>query len=131
MSCLSDAWLVLTHPSCWIRIYPTDLDWDRELNYLMSKHSFTDFSDTAHVDGKYDAAIGGVVVWIKNHPYASFRRRPGAVLPRRSTTLRAWKKLQEDAKDWQLEKLRRTVVGLEERVNYLLTTNKSTKRKRK
>lgn len=91
LSCtdLLAAFRVLTTPSCWLQNYPYSPEWDKELNRLMASQRFE------NVD-KYTATLGRHEVWISNHPYASFTLRNLGVRPKRSTILRAQRKLIGD-----------------------------------
>lgn len=70
---------------------PVSMEWDKQLNELMDKHKFERINTCM-------AKIGGVTVWVANHPYASFTpmdktQLPSSIRPRRMTIYRAWKKL--------------------------------------
>ena len=56
---------VLFTPSCWIQNHQYSEDWDRRLRKLMMQHSFKPLDN-------YRAELGGIKMWIANHPYASF-----------------------------------------------------------
>lgn len=80
------------HPSTWLQNHEYSEEWDLELRYLMSRYPFTEIDF-------YTAKLGNVVVWIENHPYASFHRHGDRYRPRRSTILQAYKKLQKDRRE--------------------------------
>jgi hypothetical protein len=88
-SARSDFWAVLTTPSCWLQNYPYSGGWDLHLNRLMTTDRFTGI--THHY-----AKIGGCLVWVANHPYASFKLEGHDVRPSRGTILRAKNKLVAD-----------------------------------
>ncbi len=82
---------VLCTPTCWLQNSTYSAEWDRKLNQLMKGHRFKTLD--AH-----RARLGPVVVWIANHPYASFtpENRHVEIRPRRITILRAYDKLVRD-----------------------------------
>lgn len=80
---------VLTTPACWLQNNDYCPEWDEELNRLMRTERFTDVT-------RYTARIGGHLVWVANHPYASFTMREHEVRPSRATILRAKRKLMAD-----------------------------------
>lgn len=60
---------------------------------MMDEFPFTDRGD-------YEAHLGRAVIWIANHPFASFSPRRyinKPVRPSRFTIKAAWKKLQKDS----------------------------------
>ena len=66
--------------------------WDRKLNYLMSKHKFV-------FDGRSTARLGDIILWVDNHPCASFSPYGPVnlrVRPSRLTIEKAHEKLMED-----------------------------------
>lgn len=81
---------VLLTPSCWIQNKPYSAKWNALLNKLLMEEEFTDVTE-------FYARIGGIQVWINNHPYASFSPYHGNfelnIRPRRSTILKAYDKL--------------------------------------
>lgn len=92
MNYLHDLWLVLTHPSTWIQLYPYSQSWEDKLRYLLASHSFE------WVD-KYTAKLGSETVWIENAYYGSMHPcTPGniPVRPRRSTIIKAHERLADD-----------------------------------
>ena len=94
---------VLSTPSCWIQNETYSRQWDRKLNQLLALHRFE--SITTHT-----ALIGGVEIWIENHPYASFTPQNGiSCRPKRITILRAYDKLLEQiyAPDREVDELER------------------------
>lgn len=96
---------VLFTPACWVRIYPVSKPWDKELNELMLTHNFVVDGDSP-VSPHFMVKLGDKVIWVTNHPYASFseidytEERPFCdrkmVLPKRITALRAMDKLNKD-----------------------------------
>ncbi len=80
---------ILLTPSIWVRPYTYSALWDAKLNHLM------DYGEFVIID-TFEATIGGVKVWIANHPYASFMPSSSFIHPKRSTSLKAMKKLKAD-----------------------------------
>jgi hypothetical protein len=90
MSRLKEILIVILHPSTWAQEYRYSEVWDTALNHFMETEKFKDI-------GEHTATIGGVVIWIANHPYASFSTYGKFhVRPKRATILRARKKLMND-----------------------------------
>lgn len=93
-------WLkVLFTPSCWIQNYDYSQLWDAQLRALLvSGEKFVVVSAN-----DYTANIGNYVVWIKNHPYASFKPygAGGSCRPSRATILRAMDHLVKDVLEAQ------------------------------
>lgn len=89
-------WFVhfLFRPSYWHQLYTIDMRWDAELNQLLDKHEFTDI-------GQYTVRLGDAVIWISNHPYASFTNynRRDYHMARRRTIWRAKQKLDAAIKN--------------------------------
>ena len=84
---------VLFSPGCWMTVGRYSKIWDERLNDLMRLHSFE------AVD-RFTAKIGPETVWIRNHPYASFKTyRIGAAgpIPKRITMLKAMDQLDADS----------------------------------
>lgn len=78
---------VLFTPACWVQNYPYSKDWDEKLKRLLEERRFVNVT-------YYTAEISGHVVWIANHPYASFSLyREPLVRPSRRTILKAMEKL--------------------------------------
>lgn len=79
------------HPRYWLMNHPFSREWDTWLNEQMDAGKFD--SITQHT-----ARIGGRVVWIANHPYASFTNHGQGieVRPSRRTIIRAQAKLIAD-----------------------------------
>lgn len=79
------------HPRYWLMNHQFNRDWDNWLNEQMDSGSFEAIS--AHT-----ARIGGRIVWIENHPYASFTNYGEGirVRPSRRTIIRAHDKLIAD-----------------------------------
>lgn len=83
---------VLTTPSCWLQNNSYSRQWDRRLNELMAKHKFVRVS-------KHTARLGDLLIWVANHPYASFSpygEHEQDIRPRRVTIFRAHDKLMSD-----------------------------------
>lgn len=88
----ADLFLVLKTPSCWLQNNGYSPIWDRKFRELLAEHSFKKTSN-------YTADLGGICVWVANHPYASFSpygKDHADVRPSRSTILRAHDKLMSD-----------------------------------
>lgn len=88
---LSDCLYILFHPSLWNQNYPTNMEWDAKLNALMEENEFIR-------TGSHTASIGGISLWVSNHPYASFNPilEGGAelkILPAKMTRVKAGKAL--------------------------------------
>ncbi len=96
-------------PNYWVALGEVDHDWDERFNALMDLYEFQPIEKPF---SKYFAKIGNTIVWIKNHPYKSFEeghftegglpnvRLSGGLRPTRLTVKRAYKKLQQDKKNW-------------------------------
>jgi len=80
---------VLTTPSCWIQNASYSKVWDEKLIELLKIGTFEKLSECS-------AVIGGIEVWIANHPYASFTPTELDVRPSRRTILKAHEKLCGD-----------------------------------
>ncbi len=65
-----DIFTIVFNPSYWIMNYQYSPEWDRRLNELMSKHTFTQ-SDPSNP--YTDTKLGEYNIWIHNYPYAAFR----------------------------------------------------------
>lgn len=76
----------LFRPGWWVMLCPYSDGWDKRLNELLDGHEFEAVNE-------YSARIGGVELWIANHPYASMRPYNFNVRARRSTIERAHNKL--------------------------------------
>ena len=87
---LSGTLSVLATPGCWLQLYPFSKDWDRWLNKKMESEDFSDIT-------KFTAKLGGVEIWVANHPYASLRPYKLEIRPSRATILRAHRKLVVDS----------------------------------
>ena len=68
----------LLRPRYWVMNYPYCEAWDKKLRELMTAHRFE------AVD-RYHARIDGILVWVANHPYASFTPVDMGVRPSRRT----------------------------------------------
>lgn len=88
---LKEAMRVLLCPKCWMQLNPYSPEWDAHLNQLMADDRFK------KVDG-HTAMIGGLEVWISNHPYGSFTLHNPclSIRPKRSTILRAHRRMVFD-----------------------------------
>ena len=89
-------WLkVLFTPGCWIQNTAYSPLWDAQLRALLDSGEKFVVADSSG----YTASIGDYVVWIENHPYASFTPYSGNSnrRPSRATILRAMDHLAEDA----------------------------------
>lgn len=85
-------WVLALSPRYWFMSYPYSDAWDARLNQLMEQNTFKWASPC-------QAKLGGVHVWIENHPYASFSPYKPAqinVRPSRLTIIRAHRKLVTD-----------------------------------
>lgn len=81
---------VLITPMCWMQNYRYSETWNTTLNKLLTTNNF-EYQDSAH------AKIGKYIVWIENHPYASFHPTNNiSVRPSRRTILKAYDKLLAD-----------------------------------
>lgn len=98
---LSNAIKVLIRPDCWMQYHSYSEAWDAVLNRMMETEKFKRLNDC-----KSD--IGGVTVWIKNHPYASFTPEDVNARPKRSTILRAMEKFITDTNLIQISRSPKT-----------------------
>lgn len=80
----------LFRPSWWIMNYTYSAEWDKQLTLLLDQHTFTNISE-------YEATLGGVKLWVSNHPYGSMRPDILRVRASRATILRAHNQLIRDA----------------------------------
>ena len=78
---------ILVHPGYWLQNESYSAIWDAQLKKLLAKHTFKDY------DG-YHASLGGLRIWVSNHPYASFTFKH--VRPKRTTILKAHRQLMRD-----------------------------------
>jgi len=81
---------VLFTPSCWFQGNMYSAEWDRQLKELLKTYRFTEI-------GEHTAKLGSCVVWIANHPYASFSPYNMDARPKRSTVLLAHERLVRDS----------------------------------
>lgn len=83
---------ILLSPSYWIMNNSYSKDWDAAmLASLEAGEKFTDIDD-------YTARFGGRLIWIANHPYASFTPRSsfvGGFRPSRVTIMKLRERLEE------------------------------------
>ena len=90
---LSAMFRVLFTPSCWMQHREYNVAWETKLRQLMSAHKFEPING-------FRALIGGVEVWIENHPYGSMspilENTPIDVRPSRITILEAMDKYRSD-----------------------------------
>jgi hypothetical protein len=85
---------ILINPGYWLMNSPYSSKWDKVLNDLMGRYDFESDDDMGLV-----AKLGGVEIWIGNHPYASFRTWCGYyddVRPSKLTIYKAKQKLKRD-----------------------------------
>ena len=86
-------WDYLTSPRSWcfIVIRPYSREWDNRLLELMAEHKFVRTGD-------HTATLGGLCVWVANHPYGSFTpyRPKLEIRASRATTMLAMRKLISD-----------------------------------
>jgi len=79
-------WLrVLFTPSCWLQNNTYNAAFDKWLRARLADSNFENI-------GIYHATIGGVRLWVANHPYASFNLEEGVCggyRPSRATVLEA------------------------------------------
>ena len=78
-------------PRYWAMNFKYSSKWDKELNVLLDEHTFDESKDNGRT-----AFLGGTLIWISNHPYASFLPFFGIVRgkfrPSRLTIKKAYKK---------------------------------------
>ena len=89
---MKDFLRVLLTPSCWVQNCSYSRMWDAHLQELIAKETFVSI-------GHYTAKIGGITVWVANHPFASFTPHGLPFLnvrPSRATLLKAHDKLLSD-----------------------------------
>lgn len=89
---------ILLSPSCWTRIHPTNMHWDKKFNELLDKHEFK-------IIDKYTAVLGAVPLWIKNLPFACFETEWDGeyVMPSRKTVFKAMDKLKPKLDEYTLQ----------------------------
>lgn len=84
---------VLLTPSCWFQNYSYNKKFDRRLIELMKSNKFEYIDD-------YHVRLGDVILWIRNHPYASMVPMINGnnlrIRPSRITILEAYDKMVED-----------------------------------
>lgn len=92
-----DTLTIIINPLHWISNDSYDSQWNEDLNYLLANNNFTDI-------GECTAKLGNNLIWIANHPYASFQsygynisKESGR--PSKLTIIRAKRKLDKDRKD--------------------------------
>lgn len=104
-------------PNYWLMNNDYDREWDKKLNSLMEEFDFETYSKEINLGGTnlklreslYEAKLGETVIWIENHPYASFIERESDNLfgfsnfkkqgrPSKLTIYRAHKKWKKDIK---------------------------------
>jgi hypothetical protein len=97
-------WLtVLFSPSYWMVNNTYSEAWDKKLNELLDKYEFEDTDS-------YTTTLGGVELWIANHPFSSFHpygKHRLDVRPKRTTLIRAWKKFEAHQINFMEEKINR------------------------
>lgn len=83
----------LLNPKYWIMNNPLCKEWDADLLELMEKYKF-------ELSSRFRARLGSQIIWIANHPYASFSPAFGfkdmKIRPKRSTIIKAREKLIRD-----------------------------------
>jgi len=79
---------VLFTPSCWLQNYYYCKEWDQHLRTLVLTHRFED------TEGRYDASIAGLEVWVANHPYGSMTHQ--LMRPKRATILKTYRIYMKD-----------------------------------
>ena len=91
---------VLLTPRCWLQNYEYSRDWDAQLIACMAFFKFEE------VDA-FSVSINDIVVWVCNHPYASFSQYKDVCTnincgrPSRKTILMAMSKLRKDLPDYR------------------------------
>lgn len=97
-----DLIIILTSPSYWLMNYKYSEIWDKELNMLMSKNIFKVNSTYRH----YDCELGGKIIWVSNHPYASFTSGISGEYVRASrlTIIKAKRKYDYDILDTDIKR---------------------------
>lgn len=75
----------LIRPNYWFMNYPYSQEWDEEIKELSEK-SITEIE-------RYSCRMGEVLIWIENHPYASFTPYSCNFRPSRMTIYKLHKKL--------------------------------------
>ena len=87
-------------PRYWVMNYEYSPKWDKELNKLLNEHTFDESKDNG-----YTAFLGGMYIWIANHPYASFMpygtkfKGKARFRPSRLTIQRAYKQYFNETKE--------------------------------
>ena len=87
-------------PRYWVMNYEYSPKWDKELNKLLNEHTFDESKDKG-----YTAFLGGMYIWIANHPYASFMpydtkfKGKARFRPSRLTIQRAYKQYFNETKE--------------------------------
>lgn len=82
----------------WSLNYQYSKAWDDKLNELLDKYKFEKIDS-------YEAKLGNTVLWITNHPYASFHLKVGEIgfRPSRLTIQRAHNILNSKVKPTEQE----------------------------
>lgn len=78
---------VIVHPGYWLQNEQYSAIWDEQLKKLLATHKFKNYD-------RYNASLGGLRIWVSNHPYASFTFKH--VRPKRTTILKAHRQLMRD-----------------------------------
>lgn len=60
-----DILVIVFNPKYWGMNYSYNYRWDIELNRLMENNNFV-------FKSKHESMLGGITMWVENHPYASF-----------------------------------------------------------
>jgi hypothetical protein len=87
---IKDIVFTITHPSYWMMQDSYNKIWDRRLQELAEKNTFTKY------DG-YHVYLGDTMLWVANHPFAAFTpARRLNIRPSRRTIHKLYKKLLEE-----------------------------------
>lgn len=94
LSLIADCLFALTHPQYWGQNHKYSKAWDKVLKDLMKSYDFK-------WDGDHTVTLGDILIWVSNHPYASFDLcqdgpKPFNIRPSRRTMHKAYQKLQVD-----------------------------------
>lgn len=66
------------HPSYWMMNHPYSRRWDTILRDLLARGKY-------EKPGNFTWNVGGISVWVENHPYASFQPEEVNIRPSRLT----------------------------------------------
>lgn len=87
--------LISITPFYWFQNNPYNKEWDQILNQLLDEEQFVRLDN-------YTAKLGKIVVWVENHPYASFSPWFPSLLdirPSRRTIAKAYRLLPKPKKE--------------------------------